>query len=701
MSVLRRLLPRRTWLRGRGLGIVLWSLATALLTGCLIIGGAVFVDLLSSGGSVVTTRAELRRIQDDFDALTIAGAPVAGAVLPASPIDPSPDVDEEQDAAGDAAEPDPDAAPENSTQTATARQTELQHETYYLSDQGLISTLVRYSDWFLYWPLGAACGRFPLLSDTRFAALAVLATLIVLWLARSVLQSRIRRSAVRIGLATSDGVRQSLHRQALRLTPGDLDGKGTRRAVELFTDTVARLDEAIVLLASRWPIELLTTVVLLAVAVAVDLRLTLQCAIPVLTAWWMVSHEQKHRRQLGRLRAARGDSDLRRLSEGLRKSRIVRGYGMEEFERRRFSQYLDHYGRELTNSRFGDWWSVWAARACLILCVSLVVFFVSSRVMSAVQPLPFSLAVLLIAVFGRMTLGAMRLAPLGEARQTLLVEGEKVYRYLDEIPEVGQAVGAKFLDPVSKSIIFESVGYKLNGKPLLKDLDLRLPAGESAAVVSLDPTVCRAVGYLLPRFIEPQSGRILFDSEDTAWATLESLRAETVYVGGDDPFFTGTVLENLTCGDKRFSTAEATDAAKAAHAHNFVVKLPQGYETVIGEHGEQLDAGQAFRLSLARAILRNPAVLIIEEPAESLDDDTKTMLDDTYNRLVKQRTVLFLPRRLSTVRRCRQVILIHEGRAAAVGTHESLVTQSELYRHWEYVTFSALSSKSADRQRSS
>jgi ABC-type multidrug transport system fused ATPase/permease subunit len=285
--------------------------------------------------------------------------------------------------------------------------------------------------------------------------------------------------------------------------------------------------------------------------------------------------------------------------------------------------------------------------------------------------------------------GVETLRAAATARQSVDFHGDRIYRYLAAIPEVGQAVGAKFLQPVAKSIILESVTYHANGCDLLKNCDLRIAARTSTAVISLDPAVRRAVAFLLPRFIEPQSGRVLFDSEDTAWATLESLRAETVYVGGADPFFTGTVAENLTCGDSRFSVQEAMEAAKQAHAHNFIQRLPQGYDTVIGEHGERLDAGQAFRLGLARAILRKPAVMIIEEPAETLDEDTKALLDDAYNRITRERTVIFLPTRLSTVRRCDPIVLVHDGRVAATGNHETLVRQSELYRHWEYVNFKA------------
>jgi ABC-type multidrug transport system fused ATPase/permease subunit len=194
---------------------------------------------------------------------------------------------------------------------------------------------------------------------------------------------------------------------------------------------------------------------------------------------------------------------------------------------------------------------------------------------------------------------------------------------------------------------------------------------------------------LLPRFIEPTQGRVLFDGQDIAWGTLESIRAEVLYVGGDDPVLNGTVAENLICGESRYSLNDATEAAKLAHAHSFIVQLPQGYETVLGEHGLTLLPGQAFRLNLARAILRNPAVMIIEEPNVLLDEDTKGMIDDCYQRLAHNHTLIFLPSRISTVRRCQQVVLLHEGRIEAVGTHSELKRDSELYRHWDYIRFNS------------
>ncbi len=228
-----------------------------------------------------------------------------------------------------------------------------------------------------------------------------------------------------------------------------------------------------------------------------------------------------------------------------------------------------------------------------------------------------------------------------------------------------------------------------------------MEAGTTIALISLDPLEARSAAYLLPRFIEPRQGRILIDGQDTAWGTLESLRAETIFVGGEDPFFTGTVAENISCGNSRYTMQDINEAAKTAHANHFIMRLPQGYETVLGEHGEILAPGESFRLGIARAVLRDPALLIIEEPRESLDEDTKSLLDDSYTRVFKERTVILLPTRLSTLKRVDRIILLDNGQIAASGAYTALLKKSELFRHWEYVHYNAFRDRSGHEREES
>jgi ATP-binding cassette, subfamily B, bacterial len=504
-----------------------------------------------------------------------------------------------------------------------------------------------------------------------------------LWRAESV------STAAALDVATR--VRRTLHRQTLRLGPGDLTDPDGTQVIGLFTNEVDQVRDGIQTWIYRlgcYPSQL---ILLIPMALAVHWRAGLQCLI-LLGGCWFLVQRQRLRFAAGRkLEEARAERRLRLLAEGLRKTRIVRGYGMEDFELQQFNHHLEKFRTSVLHMLNMMHLQRLAVGLLVLVCVAAVTYVVGSKVLQPAflsNGLSFSAALLMLAIMASLPRPLAQLweLPLWLAKSSQAAD--RIYRYLNQIPAVSQAVGAKFLEPVQRSIVFEAVSYTLlNKRKLLDGLDLRLTAGEVIAVVSFDPLEARAMACMLPRFIEPQSGRILFDGEDIAWGTLESLRAETVYVGGADPFFTGTVAENIICSHSSYTLPDVTEAAKTAHAHNFILKLPQGYETVIGEHGERLDAGQGFRLGLARAVVRDPALMIIEEPTEPMDDDTKSLLDDSYNRIVRGRTVIFLPSRLSTLRRADTVVFLHHGAVESQGSYSELVKGSSLFRHWEYMRF--------------
>jgi ATP-binding cassette, subfamily B, bacterial len=493
-----------------------------------------------------------------------------------------------------------------------------------------------------------------------------------------------------VSLDVATRLRRTLHRQTLRLGPGDLtDPEGTQ-VIALFTQEVDQVQEWIQRWIYRLGCDPSQLAFLLLLALAVQWRIALQCLILLGGCWYLVQRQRLRFSAAEKLEEARADSRLRLLAEGLRKTRIVRGYGMEDFEHEHFQTHLDKFRTNVLHVLNMQHYLRLAAGFLVLACVAAVTYLVGSNVLQRpeVSHIWFSTALLMLAIVAGMPRPLEELWELPEQRLRASHAADRVYRYLNQIPAVSQAVGAKFLEPVSRAIGFEAVSYTLpNKRKLLDGIDLSLSAGEVISFVAFEPLEARALACLLPRFIEPQSGRILFDGEDIAWGTLESLRAETVYVGGSDPFFTGTVVENIICSHSGYTISDVTEASKTAHAHNFILKLPQGYETVIGEHGERLDAGQGFRLGLARAILRNPSLLIIEEPNEALDDDTKQLLDDSYGRIVRDRTVIFLPNRLSTLRRSETVVFLHRGKVEAHGTYHELVKNSSLFRHWEYMHF--------------
>ncbi|MCA8995801.1 MAG: ABC transporter ATP-binding protein [Planctomycetaceae bacterium] len=563
-----------------------------------------------------------------------------------------------------------------------------------LPDPGLWVQAIRFGDLSAWRWLPWICETLPLLRTTPGAVFSLVLFSLLMAGIYSWSRNRARVAAARAARDTATKLRNNIHRQALRLGPSDLTGQNQETAIQLFCDEVEVIREC--LGEWRWRYVrarfLIPTLVL--TAIAIDWRLGLECLVPAVACWWVFRYEREKGAENRQIAEAHAETEVQFLSEGLRQTRLVRGYNMEEFERSLFQAHLNRMSEDLSQGRQLERAALTTARFVTWAGMAIIVLLIAIRVTSAVHPLPLSNGVVLGLILLGLTMEWNSWERLENLTARLNVAGERVYTYLDEIPQVGQAVGAKFIDPVSKSIILEAVHYVHQGNEILRGVDLRIEANSEISLVGMDPLAPKAVAYLIARFIEPTRGRVLFDGEDIAWGTLESIHSEVLYIGSDDPILSGTVVDNILCGDKRYSLPDAIEAAKEVHANKFITQLPNGYETLLGEQGHQLSAGEAFRIGLARAVIRQPAVIIIEEPKVILDENTRALIDDAYQRLANKRTLIYLPSRLSTIRRCGSVHLFHEGVLAAVGTHQDLAKKSELYRHWDYVTFNTYSRQS-------
>ena len=514
-----------------------------------------------------------------------------------------------------------------------------------------------------------------------------------------------RAQADRLAHDAGANLRESLHRQALRLNPGDLDGRGRRDAEALFVGQVDRVMAAVretVYHIARDPVRIASLLLLLLLT---NWFLAVLVLVPLAGGLLLIEWERVHGAATQRLAESRGQRHLRALAEALAKSRLIRGYGLESFEQDQFKTHMGSLQKELTSGERERRWRERLLWSLAIAMGALVIWLIGSYALSHGRSFTAPDGLYFLMVLGLIASTVIGTRGLGIARRQVVTISEQINRYLDRIPDVSQVVGAKFVPPMERYVDFEKVSYSgPGGMELLKNFELRLPAGSVTSLVSIgqserrgepsgrlarDGQAAMAAALMLPRFLEPQSGRVLFDGEDIAYGTLESLHEAVAYVGGEEPFFTGTVYENLDCG-QGYKSMSLIDAAKLCHVHKSILELPEGYETRLGEQGVTLPPGPAFLLGLARAAVRDPALLIVAEPDVELSEDFKALADDAYQRLKTGRTVLFLPRRLSTMRKCDRIVLIKDGAVAAMGHQRDLVTKSELYRHWEYVTFNPI-----------
>jgi ABC-type multidrug transport system fused ATPase/permease subunit len=238
--------------------------------------------------------------------------------------------------------------------------------------------------------------------------------------------------------------------------------------------------------------------------------------------------------------------------------------------------------------------------------------------------------------------------------------------------------------------VFEDVGFHYkSGPPVLEGVSFRIAPGEFVAIAGTSGAGKTTLVNLLARFFDPSSGQILIDGQDLRYLRLNSLRAEIGMVLQETYLFNATVRENLSYARPSAPFEEVQAAAQRAHAHSFILKLPRGYETVVGERGVKLSGGQKQRLSIARAFLHDPCILILDEPTSSVEPETEASIQASLEELCTSRTTLLVTHRIGLLRRARRILFLRHGRVEADGEHETLLLTSASYAaaydYWETV----------------
>ena len=263
---------------------------------------------------------------------------------------------------------------------------------------------------------------------------------------------------------------------------------------------------------------------------------------------------------------------------------------------------------------------------------------------------------------------------------------ERIFQLLDEVPTIVDKKGCEELLPIKESLEFENLSFSYEkGMPVLNQLHFKVPAGEVLAIVGPSGSGKTTLIHLVPRLFDPDSGSILIDGKDIRNVSLASLRQQISMVTQDTFLFNDTVRYNIVYGragsmNREISREELETAAKTANAHNFIMELPQGYETVVGEKGVRLSGGQRQRIAIARALIKNPPILILDEATSSLDSESERLVQEALERLMQNRTVLMVAHRLSTIRKAHRIIVLENGNIVEVGPHDFLLKKSGLYK---------------------
>ncbi len=421
-----------------------------------------------------------------------------------------------------------------------------------------------------------------------------------------------------------------------------------------------------------------TLIVLIGVMFYQDIKLSLISLVVFPTTAFLVARLSKRLRGVSANAQVETGQLTAVLGQALQGNKHVKAYGMEEHEQARIGTVIDRIYNLMYKSFKVAGRATPVSEMLSGLTIVAIIVYGGQQVISGASTAGklFSFITAFMLAYEPMK----RLARLNNTVQSGLAAVERMYTLLDTKPQISDREGASELVTQSPVVKVEDISFTYaDGTQAINGLTLEAPAGKTVALVGPSGSGKSTLLNLLPRFYDVSAGRITIDGHDIRDITLQSLRGNMALVSQEVAIFNDSVRDNIAYGTPGASEEQIIAAAKAAAAHDFIVDLPQGYDTVVGENGVKLSGGQRQRISIARAFLRNAPILLLDEATSALDSQSERLVQQAIENLQKGKTTIVVAHRLSTIINADRIYVIDNGTVAEQGTHDSLLAQNGAY----------------------